>query len=164
MRNTGVLLSIALAAVLLGILAFSIGEPEPVLAPDFSLMSLDGEEIHLSQFRGSVVVLDFWATWCAPCIRSFPDLHDLVAQVEDRGVVLLVVSLDKSEARARDYLVEQGYPTDHVLWESLDAARAVKESFGVVGIPRTFVIDREGYIQYSGKPTNLTEDELLQWL
>ncbi len=164
MRNAGILLSVALAAVLLAIVAFSIGDPEPVLAPDFGLVSLDGEEIRLSQFLGSVVVLDFWATWCAPCIRSFPELHELVARVEDRGVVLLVVSLDKSETRARDYLVEQGYPTHHVLWESLDAARAVKESFGVVGIPRTFVIDRDGYIQYSGKPGDLTEDDLLKWL
>jgi len=164
MKNTGILLSIALAGVLLALVAFSIGDPEPKLAPDFRLLSLDGEEVVLSQFRGDVVVLDFWATWCAPCLRSFPDLHDLVARYEDRGVVLLVVSLDKSEARARDYLIEHGYPTGNVLWESLDAARGVKAMFGVVGIPKTFIVDREGYIQYSGSPSNLTEDELLDAL
>jgi len=164
MKNTGILLSIALAAVLLALVAFSIGDPEPKLAPDFRLLNLNGEEVVLSQFRGNVVVLDFWATWCAPCLRSFPDLHDLVARYEDRGVFLLVVSLDKSEARARDYLIEHGYPTENVLWESLDAARGVKALFGVVGIPKTFIVDREGYIQYSGSPSNLTEDELLNVL
>lgn len=164
MRNLGTLLSVAVAVALLAMLAFSTADTEPKLAPDFSLMSLDGEEIRLSQYAGNVVVIDFWATWCTPCLRSFPALHELVARVEDRGVVLLVISLDRSQQRARDYLVENGYSTAQVLWESRDASRAVKELYGVVGIPRTFVIDRNGYIQYSGKPSDLTDAELLRWL
>jgi peroxiredoxin len=164
MRNVGLLISIALAGILLATLIFSGDELEPKMAPDFALQSLDGETVSLSAFEGSVVLLDFWATWCGPCLKSVPGLHALVDRYQDRGVVLLVVSLDKTAGRARDYLTEHGYTTSNVLWESLDAARAVKDLFGVVGIPRTFVIDREGVIRYSGHPANLTDDDLLEWL
>jgi cytochrome c biogenesis protein CcmG, thiol:disulfide interchange protein DsbE len=164
MRNIGLLIGIALAGVVLLTLAFSTDSSEPRLAPEFTLNNLDGEAVGLSQYLGSVVIVDFWATWCSPCVKSFPALHELAGRNAERGVVLLVVSLDKTAQRARDYLLEHGYATDNVLWESLDAARDVKELFGVVGIPRTFVIDREGYIRYSGHPTNLTDDELEKWL
>lgn len=164
MRNIGLLVGIALAGVLLATLVFSGGERVPEMAPDFSLLSLDGEVVTLSELRGSVVVLDFWATWCSPCLRSLPNLHSVVERYQDRGVVLILVSLDRTAKRSRDYLVENGYSTDNVLWESLDAARAVKNQFGVVGIPRTFIIDRDGFIQYSGHPGNLTDADLLEWL
>ncbi len=164
MRNTGLLISIALAAILLATIWLSGGDQEPEMAPDFSLMNLDGEVVTLSELRGKVVVIDFWATWCSPCLKSFPNLHAVVDRNQERGAVLLLVSLDKSAGRARDYLVENGYATDNVLWESLDAAREVKALFGVVGIPRTFVIDRDGFIQYSGHPGKLTDADLLEWL
>lgn len=164
MRNTGLLVSIALAGILLVTILLSGGEQEPKVAPDFSLMNLDGEVVTLSDLRGKVVVIDFWATWCSPCLKSFPSLHAVVERNEELGVVLLLVSLDKTAERARDYLVENGYATDNVLWESLDAAREVKNLFGVVGIPRTFIIDRDGFIQYSGHPGKLTDADLLEWL
>jgi len=164
MKNIGLLISIALAGILLATILFSGGEKVPEMAPDFSLLSLDGAMVTLSDLRGSVVVLDFWATWCSPCLRSFPSLHALAERNQDRGVILILVSIDKSAARARDYLVENGYSTEYALWESLDAAREVKSLFGVVGIPRTFVIDRDGFIQYSGHPENLTDTYLDQWL
>ena len=164
MKNIGPLIGIAVAGILLATLLLSSGDQEPELAPDFTLMSLDGEPVTLSELRGNVVVIDFWATWCSPCLKSFPNLHAAVNRHQDRGVVLLVVSLDKTAQRARDYLVENGYSTDNVLWESLDAAREVKDLFRVVGIPRTFIIDRDGFIQYSGHPGKLTDDDLLDWL
>ncbi|MBE0635707.1 TlpA family protein disulfide reductase [Candidatus Bipolaricaulota bacterium] len=164
MKNAGLLIAIALAGVFLATILFSGEDLQPRLAPDFSLQSLDDERITLSDYRGQVVVMDFWATWCSPCLKSFPHLHDVVSRYQGEGVVLLVVSLDKSAQRARDYLIENGYATSNVLWESLDAARGVKEQFGVVGIPRTFIIDREGFIQYAGHPGQLTYEELGKWL
>ena len=163
MKNTGFLIAIALAGILLATVLFS-GEQEPKMAPDFSLLSLDGETVTLSELRGNVVVIDFWATWCRPCLKSFPNLHAVVDRHQDRGVVLLVISLDKTAKRARDYLVDNGYPTNNVLWESLDDAREIKKLFGVVGIPRTIIIDRDGFIQYSGHPDKLTDDDLVKWL
>lgn len=164
MRNIGLLVSIAVGGILLATLAFFGGEKAPDMAPDFSLESLNGETVTLSELRGNVVIIDFWATWCSPCLKSLPSLHAVVDRHQDRGVVLLLVSLDRTGKRAWDYLVENGYSTDTALWESLDAAREVKDLFGVVGIPRTFIIDRDGFIQYSGYPSKLTDADLLEWL
>jgi len=164
MRNVGLLISIALAGILLATIVFSGGEKPPEIAPDFSLESLDGEIVTLSEFRGNVVIIDFWATWCSPCLKSFPSLHAMADRHQDRGVVLLLVSLDRTAKRARDYLVENGYSTETVLWESLDAAREVRDLFGVVGIPRTFILDRDGFIRYSGHPGRLTDADLLEWI
>ena len=136
----------------------------PKLAPEFTLSSLDGVDVSLGRHRGSVVILDFWATWCKPCTKTFPELHALQRDYADRGVVLLVVSLDRSAQRARDHLVENGFATDNVLWGSLEDARAVKALYRVGGIPRTFLIDRAGYIRYSGYPTKLTPEKLEPWL
>jgi thiol-disulfide isomerase/thioredoxin len=148
------IVGIAIASALL----FGTFEAEPQLAPEFTLRSLDGADVSIGELRGSVVILDFWATWCKPCTKTFPELHALAESYADREVILLVVSLDKSEARARDHLVENGFSTDNVLWGSLEEARAIKALYDVIGIPRTFVIDRAGYIRFSGYPTRVTAE------
>jgi len=133
------------------------GEPEPQPAPNFTLVSLDGETVRLSDYRGRAVVVDFWASWCKPCTRTLPALHELL---EGYGgeVELLLVSLDKSEKASRDAMEAAGYSTGNVLWGSLAEAREVKSLFGVVGIPWTFLIDGDGLIRYAGLPSGLTAD------
>lgn len=164
MRTVGLVVTAALAGVVLLALLLP-GRPEELrTAPDFDLANLDGDVVSLSQFRGQVVVLDFWATWCKPCLTSFPALHALVEPLRDQGVVLIAVSLDRSEDVAREYLAEQGYGTELALWGSLDEARAVQTLYGVIGIPKTFVVDREGYIRYAGHPERLREEDLEPWL
>jgi len=164
-KDVGVWILIALfAATIAGVVFFGGADTGPRLAPEFTLRSLDGVDVSLAEYRGEVVILDFWATWCKPCTKTFPELHALQQEYADRGVVLLVVSLDRSAQRARDHLVENGFPTDNVLWGSLEEARAVKELYGVGGIPRTFLIDRSGYIRYSGYPTRLSSEALDPWL
>ncbi len=160
---------ISVVVALIGIAAASIvlfGDIDkgPELAPLFTLRNLDGDDVSLVEYRGSVVILDFWATWCKPCTMTFPELHALQQAYADRGVVLLVVSLDKSAERARNHLIENGFATDNVLWGSLEEARAVKALYNVGGIAHTFLIDRAGYIRYSGHPTRLTPEELEPWL
>jgi peroxiredoxin len=156
---------IAIALVALAFLFVVTPAPErlPVEAPDFSLENLSGETVTLSALRGKVVVLDFWASWCRPCTRTLPALEQLVGGLSDRGVVLLAISLDRTETAVRDYVAEQGLPADFVLYGSLANARDVKELYGVGGIPRTFVVDREGVIRYSGSPTGVSEDLLTAW-
>jgi len=125
-------------------------------APDFTLQSFSGDSVSLSQFLGQVVILDFWASWCAPCRVSMPDLHVLWREVRDRGVVLVGVSLDRSADAGANYLERAGYTEMVALYESAAASAAVARSYGVIGIPRTFVIDRDGIIRFAGHPGNLS--------
>jgi thiol-disulfide isomerase/thioredoxin len=160
-KDVGIWVVLALIGLTVVSVVFVGGvDTGPELAPEFTLRSLDGVDVSLAEHRGSVVILDFWATWCKPCTTTFPELHALQQAYADRGVVLLVVSLDRSAQRARNHLVENGFATDNVLWGSLEGARAVKALYGVGGIPRTFLIDRAGYVRYSGYPTRLTPEKL----
>ncbi len=136
----------------------------PILAPEFTLPNLDGTEISLADYLGKVVILDFWASWCAPCTRVLPDIHALEEAYADRGLVLLVLCFDKDPEDARTYLVENGYATENVLWGSLNDARAVRDLFGVEAVTHTLVIGPQGYIRYSGHPEKLTADVVEPWL
>lgn len=164
MKDVGLWILVGVTAVLIVGALIGPGESDPRPAPDFSLVSLENEVITLSDYRGRVVLLDFWASWCKPCVRTFPALHEIQVELADRGVDLLVVSIDKTEEAAREYLDENGFATENILWGSLAEARAVKELFGVVGIPHTFVIDREGLIRFSGHPVHLSAEAVEEWL
>lgn len=133
-------------------------------APALSLRSLDGRVVSLSEFAGQVVILDFWASWCGPCRVSMPTLDRLWKEVRDQGVVLVGVSLDRSASDASNYLTSQGYDEMIALWESSTASRAAALSYGVSGIPRTFIIDREGIIRFAGHPATLTRSILAAFL
>ncbi len=143
---------------------FGEDDCEAELAPQFILSNLDGVEVSLAEYLGSVIILDFWASWCLPCNKTLPDIHALHEAYADQGVVLLIICFDKSEEAARDFLVENGYATENVLWGSLKEARAVKDLFGIEPITHTFVIDRAGYIRFSGHPIRLTAEKLEPWL
>jgi peroxiredoxin len=129
-------------------------------APDFALASLAGETVSLSAFRGRVIILDFWASWCVPCRISMPDLYALWKEHEADGVVFLGVSLDRSEADARSYIQSKSYDGFVPLFGSYTAASNVARRYGVTGIPRTFLIDRDGIIRFADHPSALTPAEV----
>jgi peroxiredoxin len=133
-------------------------------APDFTLRSLSGESVSLSDYLGRVVILDFWASWCIPCRTSMPTLHALWREYESRGVVFLGVNLDRSGTEARSYLERNGFSDMIVLWQSLNAAQAVALMFGVSGIPHTLLVDRSGIIRFSNHPLLLTRQLLDTYL
>ena len=128
------------------------------IAPNFSLQILNGEMVSLSDLRGYVIILDFWASWCGPCCSSMPFLEGLRARYQDEGVFLLGVSLDRSGEDATTYLQNNGYEGMVALWGSLRETQNVSHLYGVVAIPHTFVIDRHGIIRYSGHPLRLTAE------
>ena len=165
MRDYTIWILGALIAISIGLAVLVSPEDDgPKAAPDFTLENLDGENVTLSSLLGRVVILDFWATWCKPCVKTFPGLHELVREYETDDVALLVVSLDRVEARARDFLVENGFPTDNVLWGSMEESREVKALYGVIGIPHTFIIDRGGIIRFAGHPARLAGEDIDPWL
>jgi len=125
-------------------------------APEFALRSLDGESVRLSSYRGHIVILDFWASWCGPCRTSMPALHALWEGYRDRGVVLIGISLDRAESDARAYLRANKYDGMIALWDSVTASQAVARTYGVAGIPRTLVIDADGVVRFAGHPATLS--------
>ena len=118
-------------------------------APDFALTSLDGQEVRLSQFKGKVVILDFWATWCTPCKMELPDFIDLYQQFQNSGLVIIGVSLDKTGVReVASFVKEWKIPYIVVM----GTGQVVRDYGGIRGVPTTFVIGKDGkiYKKYVG--------------
>ncbi len=113
------------------------------VAPDFELPSMQGLQVHLSQFRGQVVLVNFWATWCPPCRAEMPSIERLYRAYASRGLEILAVD----DERVGSGVVE-GFQRDLTLSFPilLDSAGDVSALYGVRGLPTTVVIDREGRI------------------
>jgi len=132
-------------------------------ANDFTLLDTEGQEVSLSKLRGKIVILDFWATWCGPCIASFPTLKKAVEKYKsDPNVVFLFVNAwetakDKKK-NAIDFMTKNGYPF-RVLMDEKDQ---VITDYEVSGIPTKFIIDRTGKIRFESVGFNDNEAEMLK--
>jgi cytochrome c biogenesis protein CcmG/thiol:disulfide interchange protein DsbE len=113
-------------------------------APGFTVADKD-RNLSLEQFRGHVVVLNFWASWCPPCIEETPSLIALGQQAQRQGIVLLAVSEDESEQDYRRFVAEHNLAASMVVIR--DARRAVAPRYGTFIFPETYVIDPAGVIR-----------------
>lgn len=121
-----------------------------VTAPLFSLTALTGEKIHLADFRGKVIILDFWATWCPPCQEGIPDLNRLYKEYRNDGLIVIGISLDRGgPGEVRQFLEKRGVEYVNVMGsEEVFQAYSGLPGFGKIqGIPTAFIIDREGRLQ-----------------
>jgi peroxiredoxin len=128
-------------------------------APDFEADTVEGSRLRLSNTRGSVVLLDFWGAWCAPCRRSLPHLQSLLDAFEDDGLVVILVSTDNNISDAQQYLTENNYTDLNCVWApGGKRGSPIVELYDMAGrgIPKTFVLDRQGIIRYIGHPSNLS--------
>ena len=155
-----VILIVVGLAVVAGFLAYSlfrappdgglaVGQP----APDFTAQTLDGQTLRLADLRGKVVVLDFWGTWCPPCVKAVPDLRDLQKKHGKDAFALIGISSDTDEQILRDFVAK-----NQMEWTQYwDRDRKVQQIYGIRAWPTYIVIDREGVIRLRTTGNNPTE-------
>jgi len=121
-------------------LATEVGQP----APSFTLPSAKGEPVSLDKLRGKVVYVDFWASWCGPCRRSFPWMNDMQQKYGGRGLVVVGVNIDKRRADADKFLAQT--PANFTI--AFDEAGTTPSAYAVKGMPSSYLIDGKGNITY----------------
>lgn len=131
---------LALLALALCALAAQAAGP----APDFTLKTVAGPNLRLAEQRGQVVMVNFWATWCAPCKQEMPHLNALYDKYRSAGFVLLGVNVDDDPAKAAAEAAKLGirFPV------LLDSAKSVSKAYALAAMPTTVVIDRDGQVRH----------------
>jgi len=133
-----------------------VGNP----APEFTVTDAD-RTVSLKDLRGKVVVLNFWATWCPPCVEEMPSLVRLQREMKDKGVTVLAVSLDEDARQYRTFLEK-----NHVdLLTVRDPQQKSNELYGTFKFPETYVIDRQGVLRrkFIG-PVDWTKPDIVDYL
>ena len=140
---------------------WSMGSRVPAVgmqAEDFRLTDLEGKEQSLSQYRGKIVLLNFWATWCKPCTTEMPAMQTIYDKLRDKGFVVLAVNELEDDAKVREHIKQYG----HTFPVLMDRDNKVANQFGVFGLPVSVFIDQEGRVQEYIKGGLLTEDKISQ--
>lgn len=164
----GIALSFGLVLALLGLLAWGLKKAQagPVdrgMAPDFSLTSFDGRNITLSDLRGQVVIVNFWASWCPPCREEAAYLEQTWRKYRDQGVVFIGVDYVDAEKEALAYIKE----FDITYFNGPDIGTRISDAYNIKGVPETFFVAKNGELRgvHIGplKPPELDEkiEELL---
>lgn len=125
-------------------------------APAWILKGLDGKNVKSSEFKGKVVVLNFWATWCGPCIAEIPDFIEIQKEYQEKGLTFVGVSLDLSPSPVKKYVARNDLNYPVVMGDS----EMVKDYGNFNGIPQTYVIDKEGIIRMS-QSARISKQKLL---
>jgi peroxiredoxin len=137
--------SLAAIALLSAALATPIGALQPGdRAPDFSAPGISGGSVSLAAYKGKVVYLDFWASWCGPCAQSLPALDQLRKEFKPEDFQVVAVNVDRQPSLAKAFLKKRpvGYPS------ALDPAGGLPAKFGVDSMPTSFLIDRSGVVRH----------------
>ncbi len=162
--RTGAIIAIVLAAALLyEHLSQRKGYPlaQGSLAPGFRLRSLAGGETTLDSLRGKVVVLNFWATWCPPCVEEMPSLERLHRTLGPEGLAVVTVACDEDDGDVRRFVAEHGL-TLPVLRDP--GGRVASDDYRTTGYPETFVLDRAGLLlQHTVGPAEWDEPQALAY-
>lgn len=146
--NTGLILFIPLAIVIVAIFVLmhwekQLAHNDDLLAPDFTLPGLDGKSVSLDDYRGKVVLLNIWATWCPPCVAEAPSLEKLNNRFKDDDFKLLAVSIDEDGENAIVPFMERNKLSFPVL---VDPERGIMELYGATGVPESFIVRKDGII------------------
>jgi len=153
-------LGITLLSLTLGLVTLPSHAEDKMPAPDFTLKSLSGKNIKLSEQRGDVVMLNFWASWCGPCLQEMPALEQLHQRYKDLGFTLLGVNVEQNIDDAKAYLknVNVTFP---ILF---DITNEVSDTYEINGMPTTYLVDRDGNLRklYVGYQPGSSEETYQQ--
>ncbi len=149
-------LSMALLSLTLGLATLPSQAEDKIPAPDFTLKSHSGENIKLSELRGDVVMINFWASWCVPCLQEMPALEKIHQRYKDLGFTLLGVNVEQDISEAKAYLkkVNVSFP---ILF---DLNNQVSNEYEISGMPTTYLVDRDGNLRklYIGYQPGTSEE------
>ncbi len=154
-----VLFLIVIVASLLGFYGMA-GRP-PVVgspAPEIALKDLLGQEVLLSDLRGKIVLLNFWATWCKPCKEEMPAMQASYDKLRDQGFVVLAVNELEDVEKVAEHIKTHG----HTFLVVMDHDNRVANRYGVVGLPASFLIDRQGIVREHIFGSLLTEERIAE--
>jgi cytochrome c biogenesis protein CcmG/thiol:disulfide interchange protein DsbE len=130
-------------------------------APDFSVTADNGRTVSLNSFGGKVLVLNFWATWCAPCIEELPSLDQFQRQFANSGVVVLGVSVDKDEKAYKRFLSR----VNVAFLTTRDPDNKINAEYGTFKFPETYIINRDGKVLSKIiSATNWTDDKMMNYV
>ncbi len=118
-------------------------EGEDVEAPDFTLPSIGGGDVSLSDFRGKWVFVNFWATWCGPCVVEMPMMNNLYKELKDEGFDMVAISVDKNDAADVQAFVDE-HKLDFTILHDRD--NSIMKMYGVTTLPLSYIISPEGHV------------------
>ena len=149
--------AVSLLIVLSGLLGMAarpplVGSP----APEIVLKDLQGRDVKLSDLRGKVVLVNFWATWCKPCKEEMPAMQASYDKLRDKGFVVLAVNELEDTARVAEHIRTHGHTFEVVM----DHNNQVANMYGVVGLPASFLIDPQGIVRELISGSLLTESRI----
>jgi len=113
------------------------------VAPEFTLTDMQGQKVSLSQFRGKVVIINFWATWCPPCREEMPSMEQLYRDFSAKGLVMLAVNAEENGEQAVTKFLQRTPYSFPIL---LDKDSIAQNAYGVFRFPESFIIDRNGVV------------------
>jgi len=132
-----------------------VGEPPPLLQATELLQAPPGAKMDAKSLRGKVIVLEFWATWCGPCVAAIPHLNELAEKFKDKPVQFIAITTE-DETTTENFLAKRPIHA----WVALDRNNAINKAYAVTAIPHTVVLDKDGKIAAITYPTYLTEKHI----
>jgi peroxiredoxin len=154
----GLVFAVVLVGDQIGSIPLFSAPPPPPDAPrgkvvDIAGPTLQGEKFDLKDYRGKVVLVDFWATWCVPCVQELPNVLHVYERYHDRGFEVVGVSLDDSRERLQKFVADRGLPWPQIFMDSPNERgwkAPLARKYGVRAIPATFLIDPDGQLAFKG--------------
>ena len=165
-NRTDTLLKVAIGLLAVLLIFFVSGTLQQTViekndtAPKFSIATDQGPNVGRSEFQGKLLVLNFWASWCQPCLEEWPSLNDFAQRYKDKGVTVLAVSVDRNDKRYRDFLARN----KPAFLTARDPDSNISASYGTFAYPETYIIDRQGKVVFKiAQGQNWTDPAFLNY-